>query len=182
MPHLEVVGVDCHIGSQLTKTSPFKDAIARLGELARSLVKDGVELRYVDIGGGLGIPYNQDDPPSPAEYGRAIEEALAAFSGLDVTLICEPGRVIVGNAGVLVTKTLYLKQGEIKNFMIVDAAMNDLMRPAFYDSYHAIWPVKKRRRRRATSPTSSGRSARPAISSRAIARWRRSRRKATCWR
>jgi diaminopimelate decarboxylase len=143
MQHIEVVGIDCHIGSQLTKTSPFKDAIARLGELARGLVKEGVSIRYVDIGGGLGIPYNQEDPPSPAEYGKAIEDAMAAFSGLDVTLICEPGRVIVGNAGVLVTKTLYLKQGEIKNFVIVDAAMNDLIRPAFYDSYHAIWPVKK---------------------------------------
>lgn len=144
LPHLEVVGIDCHIGSQLTKTSPFKDAIARLGELTRALVADGIRIRYVDIGGGLGIPYNQEDPPSPAEYGRAIEEAMAAFSGLGVTLICEPGRVIVGNAGVLVTKTLYLKQGEIKNFVIVDAAMNDLIRPAFYDSYHAIWPVEKR--------------------------------------
>jgi diaminopimelate decarboxylase len=144
LPHLEIVGLDCHIGSQLTKTSPFKDAIARLGELTRSLVKDGINIRYVDIGGGLGIPYNQEDPPTPAEYGRAIQEAMTAFSGLDVTLICEPGRVIVGNAGVLVTKTLYLKQGEIKNFVIVDAAMNDLIRPAFYDSYHAIWPVQKR--------------------------------------
>jgi diaminopimelate decarboxylase len=143
MKHLEVIGIDAHIGSQLTKTSPFKDAIARLGELARSLVNEGINIRYVDIGGGLGIPYNQEDPPSPAEYGRAIEEAMSAFRGLDVTLICEPGRVIVGNAGVLVTRTLYLKQGEIKNFVIVDAAMNDLIRPAFYDSYHAIWPVKK---------------------------------------
>ncbi len=145
MKHIEVVGIDCHIGSQLTKTSPFKDAIARLGELARAHVAEGVSIRYVDIGGGLGIPYNQEDPPSPAEYGRAIEEAMAAFSGLDVTLICEPGRVIVGNAGVLLTRTLYLKQGEIKNFVIVDAAMNDLIRPAFYDSYHAIWPLAKQR-------------------------------------
>jgi diaminopimelate decarboxylase len=144
LPHLEIVGLDCHIGSQLTKTSPFKDAIARLGELTRSLVLDGIDIRYVDIGGGLGIPYDQEDPPSPDDYGRAIEEAMQAFAGLDVTLICEPGRVIVGNAGVLVTKTLYLKQGEIKNFVIVDAAMNDLIRPAFYDSYHAIWPVQKR--------------------------------------
>jgi diaminopimelate decarboxylase len=143
MPHLEIVGLDCHIGSQLTKTSPFKDAIARLGELTRSLVKDGITIKYVDIGGGLGIPYNQEEPPSPAEYGRAIQEAMSAFAGLDVTLICEPGRVIVGNAGVLVTRTLYLKEGEIKNFVIVDAAMNDLIRPAFYDAYHAIWPVKK---------------------------------------
>ena len=143
MKHIDVVGIDCHIGSQLTKTSPFKDAIARLGELARELTKEGVAIRYVDIGGGLGIPYDQEDPPSPADYGHAIEEAMGAFRGLDVTLICEPGRVIVGNAGVLVTKTLYLKQGEIKNFVIVDAAMNDLIRPAFYDSYHAIWPVQK---------------------------------------
>ena len=143
LPHIEVIGLDCHIGSQLTKTSPFKDAIVRLGELARALVKDGVQLRYLDIGGGLGISYNQEDPPSPAEYGQAIREALSAFEGLDLTLICEPGRVIVGNAGVLVTRTLYLKQSEIKNFVIVDAAMNDLIRPAFYDSYHAIWPIKK---------------------------------------
>jgi diaminopimelate decarboxylase len=103
-----------------------------------------VKLRTLDIGGGLGIPYNQEDPPSPAEYGQAIREAMSAFAGLNLTLICEPGRVIVGNAGVLLTKTLYLKQGEIKNFVIVDAAMNDLIRPAFYDSYHAIWPVRKR--------------------------------------
>jgi diaminopimelate decarboxylase len=144
MPHVEVVGIDCHIGSQLTKTSPFKDAVARLGELARSLVSDGVQLRYLDIGGGLGIPYNQEDPPSPAEYGQAIRDAMDVFAGLDVTIICEPGRVIVGNAGVLLTSTLYVKQGEIKNFVIVDAAMNDLIRPAFYDSYHAIWPVSKR--------------------------------------
>jgi diaminopimelate decarboxylase len=144
LPHLEPVGLDFHIGSQLTKTSPFRDAIARLGELARTLVSDGVTVKYIDIGGGLGIPYNQEDPPSPAEYGRAIGEAMQEFASLGVTLICEPGRVIVGNAGVLVAKTLYLKQGEMKNFVIVDAAMNDLIRPAFYDSYHAIWPVKKR--------------------------------------
>jgi diaminopimelate decarboxylase len=144
MSHIEVIGIDCHIGSQLTKTSPFRDAILRLGELARSLVKDGIELRYLDIGGGLGIPYNQEDPPSPAEYGAAIQEAMKAFEGLDVTVVCEPGRVIVGNAGVLLTRTLYLKQGEIKNFVIVDAAMNDLIRPAFYDSYHAIWPLHKK--------------------------------------
>jgi len=144
MKHLEVVGLDCHIGSQLTKTGPFKDAIARLGELTRALKQDGVTIRYLDIGGGLGIPYNQEDPPSHAEYGQAIREALSAFAGLELTLICEPGRVIVGNAGVLLTRTLYLKQGEIKNFVIVDAAMNDLIRPAFYDSYHAIWPVHRR--------------------------------------
>jgi diaminopimelate decarboxylase len=144
LANLEVVGLDCHIGSQLTKTAPFEDAIARLGELARTLKQDGVQLRYLDVGGGLGISYNQEDPPSPAEYGAAIRKAMHAFAGLDVTLICEPGRVIVGNAGVLLTRTLYLKQGEIKNFVVVDAAMNDLIRPSFYDSYHAIWPVHRR--------------------------------------
>jgi diaminopimelate decarboxylase len=146
-PHLEVVGLDCHIGSQLVKTAPFSDAIARLATLAGNLRSDGIALKYLDIGGGLGIPYNQEEPPSPAEYGSAIEEALRAFSSIaeDLTLICEPGRVIVGNAGVLLTRVLYLKQGEIKNFTIVDAAMNDLIRPAFYDSFHAIWPVHRRR-------------------------------------
>jgi diaminopimelate decarboxylase len=155
MPHLEVIGLDCHIGSQLTKTAPFRDAIQRLGELARALIADGVKLRYLDIGGGLGIPYEQpategegtadhEDPPSPAEYGAAIDEAMQALAGLDLVLICEPGRVIVGNAGVLLTRTLYLKQSEVKNFVVVDAAMNDLIRPAFYGSYHAIWPVVRR--------------------------------------
>ena len=160
LPHLEVVGLDCHIGSQLTKTSPFADAIRRLAALTRQLRQDGVQLRYLDIGGGLGIRYHEDAtpgdaskddghhgsdvPPSPAEYGLAIKEALVEFEDLDLTVICEPGRVIVGNAGVLLTKTLYLKQGETKNFVIVDAAMNDLIRPSFYDSYHAILPVERR--------------------------------------
>jgi diaminopimelate decarboxylase len=143
LPHVEVVGIDCHIGSQLTKVAPFRDAIARVAELCREITSDGVKLRYLDIGGGLGIPYNAEEPPSPAEYAAAIQEALTAFAGLDVTLICEPGRVIVGNAGVLLTKVLYLKQGEIKNFVIVDAAFNDLIRPAFYDSFHAIRPVRR---------------------------------------
>ncbi len=143
LEHIEVVGLDCHIGSQLTKAAPFKDAILRLGALARALVKDGVKLRYLDICGGLGISYNQEDPPTPAEYGQVIQEAMQIFDGLDVTVICEPGRVIVGNAGVLLTRTLYLKQSELKNFVIVDAAMNDLIRPAFYDAYHAIWPLTK---------------------------------------
>jgi diaminopimelate decarboxylase len=143
MPHIEVVGIDCHIGSQLTKVAPFKDAIARVASLCRELAADGVKLRYLDIGGGLGISYNAEEPPSPQDYARAIQEALEAFAGLDVTLVCEPGRVIVGNAGVLLTRVLYLKQGEIKNFVIVDAAFNDLIRPAFYDSFHGIRPVKR---------------------------------------
>ncbi len=142
-PHLEVVGIDCHIGSQLTKVAPFRDAIGRVAALCRDLQSDGIALRYLDIGGGLGIPYDQEEPPAPAEYARAIQEALDAFRGLDLTLLCEPGRVIVGNAGVLLTRVLYLKQGEIKNFVIVDAAFNDLIRPAFYDSFHGLRPVRR---------------------------------------
>jgi len=158
LPNLEVVGLDCHIGSQLTKTSPFADAIRRLAALTRQLREDGFKLRYLDIGGGLGIRYHEDadaavkddghggsdTPPSPAEYGQAIKEALVEFDDLDLTVICEPGRVIVGNAGILLCKTLYLKKGETKNFVIVDAAMNDLIRPSFYDSYHGILPVVRR--------------------------------------
>jgi diaminopimelate decarboxylase len=144
MPGIEVVGVDCHIGSQLTKTSPFADAIARLVELVRGLEADGVKIRHVDIGGGLGIDYGKGDapPPSPAEYGAAVRTALAPLAALGVTLICEPGRVIVGVAGALLSKVLYRKRNEDKHFTIVDAAMNDLMRPALYGSYHPIAPVR----------------------------------------
>jgi len=139
-----VRGVDCHIGSQLTKTSPFRDAIAKVAQLARELKQDGVELSLLDVGGGLGIPYQEDqDPPSPADYGAAIREALGVFEGLDLTVICEPGRVIVGNAGIWLTSVLYLKSSEIKNVTIVDAAFNDLIRPAFYDSYHGMKPVHR---------------------------------------
>jgi diaminopimelate decarboxylase len=145
LPNLEVKGVDCHIGSQLTKTSPFRDAIARVAKLAKDLVDDGVKLELLDVGGGLGIPYQEDgaEPPSPADYGATIAEAVELFRPLDLTIVCEPGRVIVGNAGVLLTKVLYLKSSEIKNFTIVDAAFNDLIRPAFYDSYHGMKPVKR---------------------------------------
>jgi diaminopimelate decarboxylase len=146
MPHLVVRGIDCHIGSQLTKTAPFRDAIGRVAELARELVADGVALELLDVGGGLGIPYQEDgeEPPSPADYAAAVSEAVAPFAGLGLRLICEPGRVIVGNAGVLLTKVLYLKQGEAKSFTIVDAAFNDLIRPAFYGSYHGIKPALRR--------------------------------------
>ncbi len=143
LPHIEVVGIDCHIGSQLTKVTPFRDAIGRVAALCRDLASDGIQIRYLDIGGGLGIAYNAEDPPPPADYARAVQEALTEFAGMDVTLVCEPGRVIVGNAGVLLTRVLYLKHGEIKNFVIVDAAFNDLIRPAFYDSYHGIRPVHR---------------------------------------
>jgi diaminopimelate decarboxylase len=141
---LTVRGIDCHIGSQLTKVEPFRDAIDRIARLARELTDDGCELRYLDVGGGLGIPYNDEEPPPPDEYAKAILTALAPFAGLDLTLVFEPGRVIVGNAGVMLTRVLYRKQGESKHFVIVDAAFNDLIRPAFYDSYHGIRPATRR--------------------------------------
>jgi diaminopimelate decarboxylase len=145
LPSVLVKGIDCHIGSQLTKTAPFRDAIARVAALARDVAADGAPLELLDVGGGLGIPYQEDgeDPPSPADYAGAVNEAVKPFEGLGLTLICEPGRVIVGNAGVLLTRVLYRKSGEIKNFTIVDAAFNDLLRPAFYGSYHGIKPVVK---------------------------------------
>jgi diaminopimelate decarboxylase len=141
---LRVVGVDCHIGSQLIKTSPFSDAIARLVELVHQLGKDGVKLDHVDIGGGLGIDYGKGDTvPSPAEYGQAVRAGLAPLTSLGVKLVTEPGRVIVGAAGALVTRVLYRKNNEAKHFTIVDAAMNDLMRPALYNSYHPIKPIER---------------------------------------
>jgi diaminopimelate decarboxylase len=145
-PNLEVAGVDCHIGSQLTDLSPFMDAAARVRRLVERLIAKGMPIRYVDIGGGLGIKYSDELPPQPKEYAQAI---VNAFRGLDVTLILEPGRVLVGNAGVLVTEVLYTKKAPRSNgkgnrwFFIVDAAMNDLARPMMYGSYHAILPVGK---------------------------------------
>ncbi|HEY8147259.1 MAG TPA: diaminopimelate decarboxylase, partial [Kofleriaceae bacterium] len=145
--HIDIVGVDCHIGSQLTKTSPFSDAVKRLVDLIESLYRDGIAVRYLDIGGGLGIPYGKEEepePPTPAEYGAAVKEALAPLRDRRMTILCEPGRVIVGNAGALVTRVLYDKQSDPKRFMIVDAAMNDLIRPSFYGSYHPMRPVVER--------------------------------------
>jgi len=141
---LEVIGVDCHIGSQLTKTSPFADAIARLVQLITALDKDGIELRHVDIGGGLGIDYGKGDgvPPTPAEYGAAVQKALAPIAKLGLKLMTEPGRVLVGNAGALISRVMFRKHNELKHFTIVDAAMNDLMRPALYGSFHPIQPLK----------------------------------------
>ena len=145
---LEIVGVDCHIGSQLTKTSPFTDAIARLVALVRELAEDGIAIKHIDVGGGLGIDYGKGDapPPSPAEYGAAVRAALAPLTALGVTLTTEPGRVIVGRAGALVTRVLYRKRNEAKHFTIVDAAMNDLMRPALYGSFHPMQSVVKQER------------------------------------
>lgn len=143
-PALEVVGIDCHIGSQLTKTAPFTDAVARLVEMVLELSRAGLRLRTLDIGGGLGIDYGKGDaaPPSPGEYGAAIRQALAPLSHLDMELLCEPGRSIVGPAGALITRVLYRKANEAKHFLIVDAAMNDLMRPALYNSFHPMQPVR----------------------------------------
>ena len=143
LPHIEVVGIDCHIGSQLTSVSPFVDALARVREyldrvLVGSLKKEGAYIRYLDLGGGLGISYNDEMPPHPEEYAKAIMEGL---EGLEVTLILEPGRVIVGNAGLLITEVQYVKETEAKKFVIVDGGMNVLIRPALYGSYQAIRPV-----------------------------------------
>lgn len=140
---LQVAGVDFHIGSQLIKTTPFVDAIARLVDLVQQLAKDGIKLEHVDIGGGLGIDYGKGDTvPSPAEYGKAVRTALAPLTDLGIKVLTEPGRVIVGQAGALVTRVLYRKRNEAKHFTIVDAAMNDLMRPTLYSSYHPMKPVK----------------------------------------
>lgn len=141
MPHLHIMGMDCHIGSQLTETSPFIAAAEKVLALVDQLAATGIVLEHLDLGGGLGIRYDDETPPSIAEYAQAL---LGALKGRSEKIIVEPGRVLVGNAGVLLTRIEYLKHGEEKNFAIVDAAMNDLMRPALYDAYHAILPVQKR--------------------------------------
>lgn len=140
LPALEIVGVDCHIGSQLTSLSPFVDAWARVRALVGDLRERGHRIRYVDLGGGLGITYGDETPPSHADYGKAIAEAAR---DLDVTILVEPGRSLVGNAGVLLTKVIYLKAGTTKRFVVVDAAMNDLIRPSLYEAFHDIRPVKR---------------------------------------
>ena len=142
LPYLEVVGLDCHIGSQLTSVAPFVDALARARSLVERLRERGIRLRYLDVGGGLGITYRDERPPTPAEYCAAL---IAGTRGLDVTLLVEPGRSLVGNAGALLTRVLYLKDGPVKRFVIVDAAMTDLIRPSLYDSYHEVRPLARPR-------------------------------------
>ncbi|HUU81321.1 MAG TPA: diaminopimelate decarboxylase [Acidobacteriota bacterium] len=139
MDNLMVCGVSCHIGSQLTEVSPFVDALGKLKQMITQLGGIGIHIDYLDLGGGLGITYDREEPPHPIEYARAIKDEI---SMADLTLILEPGRVIVGNAGILVTKVLYTKSTREKTFFIVDAGMNDLIRPSLYDSYHGIQPVK----------------------------------------
>jgi diaminopimelate decarboxylase len=140
LPHVDPIGMDCHIGSQLTKLSPFLEALDRLKEFYGQLRELGITIKYLDLGGGLGITYNEEEPPHPDELGKALVESL---QGLDVTLILEPGRVIAGNTGILVTEVQYTKSNEDKHFVIVDAAMNDLVRPSLYGSYHRIAPVRE---------------------------------------
>ncbi len=140
MPHLQVIGIDCHIGSQLIEAGPFVQALRKLKGLIENLRREGMTIQFLDIGGGLGITYEDEEPPHPVEYATHLLEEL---KGLNCTLILEPGRVIVGNAGVLVTKVLYLKENEEKRFVIIDAGMNDLVRPSYYGSYHQILPVKQ---------------------------------------
>ncbi len=140
LPGLKVIGVDMHIGSQITELEPFGDAFALLSDFVRVLRADGHRIEHVDLGGGLGIPYRDDNepPPDPERYAEVVKQATR---GLGCTLIFEPGRLLVGNAGILVTRVLYLKGGEAKTFVIVDAGMNDLIRPTLYDAHHEIWPV-----------------------------------------
>lgn len=138
LSNLKVAGIDCHIGSQLTQTEPFLDALDRVLVLVDKLAEQGITISHLDLGGGLGIPYHDETPPSPAEYAAALAEKL---NGREFEILIEPGRAIAGNAGILVTKVEYLKNNEDKHFAIVDAAMNDLMRPALYSAWQAIIPV-----------------------------------------
>lgn len=147
LPHLDVVGLDCHIGSQLTEIAPFVEAVERLRELIDELAEDGIPLRYLDLGGGLGITYDGEKPPPPKAYGDALARAL---KGLDLTIVLEPGRVIAGNAGVLLSRVVLTKEGESKSFVVTDAAMNDLLRPSLYDAHHTIEPVARPRRKKET--------------------------------
>ena len=141
LDHIEITGIDMHIGSQIDTLAPFKTALLKGIELIKTLRAQGHNIRTFDFGGGLGIPYseNENTPPLPELYGEMISKAT---QGLDVKMIFEPGRMIAGNAGILLTKTIYVKKGSVRNFIILDAAMNDLIRPALYDAHHNIEPVK----------------------------------------
>lgn len=138
--HIELSGIDCHIGSQLTEIAPFVDAFDRVLVLVDQLLTNGIQLKHVDMGGGLGIRYRDEQPPAPADQAAALVERLG---GRDLEILIEPGRAIAGNAGVLLTQVLYLKHNDHKNFAVVDAAMNDLMRPALYSAWQEIIPVQR---------------------------------------
>ncbi len=141
MQNIAVHGIDCHIGSQLTQIEPFVDALKRVLELVDQLKGAGIELKHIDLGGGLGIRYQSEVPPQPAEQIKALLEGLG---NRDVEILIEPGRAIAGNAGILLTEVLYLKHSEVKNFAIIDAAMNDLMRPALYSAWQEIVSLQPR--------------------------------------
>lgn len=138
LPGIEVAGIAAHIGSQLTDLKPFRDAFQRLRDLVQALRAEGIAISRLDLGGGLGVPYDDQPPPSPEDYAGIVRETLA---DLGCSLILEPGRMLVGNAGLLVSRVVYVKEGETRRFIICDAAMNDLVRPAMYEAYHAILPV-----------------------------------------
>jgi diaminopimelate decarboxylase len=135
---IEVQGVSVHIGSQLTSLLPFAQAFARVRAFVEELKGAGIAIKVLDLGGGLGVPYGQDEPPPPADYADVVKKEM---KGLDCQLVFEPGRLLVGNAGILVTKVIYEKRSDAKRFVIVDAAMNDLIRPTLYDAHHDILPV-----------------------------------------
>lgn len=139
LPNLEIVGLSTHIGSQITETAPFTEAANKVASIVAKLRADGLVLKNLDLGGGLGIPY-QEEPPPPSLYAKSLLEPL---KHLGLRIIVEPGRVLVGNAGVFVTKVLYVKQTDVKRFIVVDGAMNDLIRPVLYEAYHAILPVNR---------------------------------------
>ncbi len=141
MSHIKILGVSCHIGSQLTEISPFTETLQKVKLFINKLEAHGISIDYLDLGGGLGVRYLDEKPPHPQEYARALKDEM---EGLECTLILEPGRVIVSNAGILISRVLYTKQTGTKNFIIVDAAMNDLARPSLYDAHHDILPVKKK--------------------------------------
>ncbi len=143
--HVDFVGISCHIGSQITELGPFVEASERVAQLVKRIRRLGISIRYIDIGGGLGITYDKEKPPSLTRYAKALKKSLGS---LDATLIMEPGRSIAGNAGVFVTKVLYNKGTGRKKFVVVDGAMNDLARPSLYGSYHEVRPVQKTRRRK----------------------------------
>lgn len=142
MENIEIKGVSCHIGSQLTEVGPFVESLRKVKDFIARLAESNIEISHLDLGGGLGITYDEEEPPHPDAYAKAIKEELG---DLNCTLILEPGRVIVGNAGILVSRILYTKTNIAKKFMIVDAGMNDLARPSLYGAYHAILPVNEQR-------------------------------------
>lgn len=144
MKHLDVVGIDCHIGSQITEVAPYLDAVDKLLELVGQIEADGVKIKHVDVGGGLGITYDDETPPDIGDFVRTLLDRIEARGHGHREVYFEPGRSLVGNAGMLLTRVEFLKPGAEKNFAIVDAAMNDLARPAMYEAYHAIEPVVQR--------------------------------------